>query len=278
MKYLIKKELIDLFKTASNLKTSVNKKYKLLKNKSVQVIANDKNFWSVLNFETYWILLYSEKNEIEKIWKSSNYNELLDEVYPFLNKKWLLLKEKSISIVSEIIENETKENNQFSFDETFNQKNLNNDEDLKQIQEKDIKNFLNDWNFVKIEINWKSMSLIKTYWKVNTLIYNRNSIIQILIEYIESLIKDKKENKIENINKEISIMFSDQSVQKLSILEWDDWESIQTKEKDNSYIDKNLVNSVFVLCSLNDLVINRTQLKIWLNKIIKRNEFRIIYF
>jgi len=254
MKYFTQNEALQFFK---NLKWST---INFLLSSEHQITFTSKN--SKYQYSIKWNKVNFTSEEY------SNYSKLLDDCTKLLNKyklieKW---KENTITITSEINDFQSDTPNWFSFDSLLQTKDIN--KNVQVLSESDIEEIILNDNLEKwIVSNW----IITLYMKQGSSYqreYNRTTLISLIIRYIVNLVDNKKKLNSLVINNMISLYYETKS-QNLMISEWEgDGGEVQS----NWYLDNNLMNSSFVLCSLSDLVIDRTKLKIWLNKILVNTE------
>lgn len=220
----------------------------------------------------------------------TNYSKLLEDCYILLCKNKLITKSKSDSILitsttsdfsldSLDTSNDINSGAQgwFSFDSLLQS---NEDKDISRdnmkwveaLSENDINEIILDDNLEKWFVKDWVMTLMMKQWSTYVRVYNKLTFIGLLVKYIEVLVENKKRQNTLVINNTISLYFQTKS-QNLSIIEWEEWEwSFSAWWEIEWYTDSNLINSSFVLCSLSDLVIDKTNLKIWLNKVILNTE------
>jgi len=269
MNFFTQKEVIDFIKFYNKeWAWELNQELRLKnKNKTLLIINSSKK-------EKYNFFIINNKNEKIYNEKGNNYNLVLEKLVKELLKRKLLSKEKTVSIIS-TIEDWKEEVEAFSFDNIILEETLKNWIDLIEIKEKEIENFIWDW-MNKILIRDEKMILEKRSWEKLERKYIKSSIILFLIKEIELLINLKKNKKIATINKEIVVRYKTWKIQNLNIVEnqedlnLDDWEA--------GFVDNNLVNDVFTVCSLSELTVNKNALKIWLNKILIKDKMLWIYF
>jgi len=271
MKFFTQKEVINFIKTSNN--------WNIINSLELKLKGNYTALIEVINKVSKRSDKYSFR--IKKAWKDTlkfkkwnNYNEVLEKFVKLLKKEKLLLKENTLSIVSTVNSIEEKWED-FSFDSIISEEENLEKNFITEISKKEIDSFV--WEQMsKILIKWDSMILEKTYWEKLKRKYVRKSIISILIKDIKTLVELKKRNKISEINKEIKIRYNNWKIQGLNIIENKDWIWLDWIEE--WFLDKNLVNEVFTLCSLTDLSLDETKLKIWLNKILLKVKMNSIYF
>ena len=269
MNFFTQKEVIDFIKFYNKeWAWELNQELRLKnKNKTLLIINSSKK-------EKYNFFIINNKNEKIYNEKGNNYNLVLEKLVKELLKRKLLSKEKTVSIIS-TIEDWKEEVEAFSFDNIILEETSKNWIDLIEIKEKEIENFIWDW-MNKILIRDEKMILEKRSWEKLERKYIKSSIILFLIKEIELLINLKKNKKIATINKEIVVRYKTWKIQNLNIVEnqedlnLDDWEA--------GFVDNNLVNDVFTVCSLSELTVNKNALKIWLNKILIKDKMLWIYF
>lgn len=239
------------------------------KDKQLNSIEFSLSFWhSVQLLKNSWNYVYLIK------WKSvsststlyKNYSNLVEDLVTFLHKNKLLTKENTISITSEIIDYDSWEDS-FNFDNLI--WNKSSDSNLKKLSDEDITKFLDD-NIRSWFVKGDKLIINMKQWSSYEREYSREIVIRLIVKFIKKLVDNKKQNKNNEINHLLSFYFEKKS-QNLQIIE-NEWEEIISNNSSNWYVDKSLVNDTFVLCSLSDLAINETKLKIWLNKVLVRNE------
>ena len=195
--------------------------------------------------------------------ESSNYNDFIEEIHSYLKKKKLL--PKSSTWVSIEVNKNSLDLEDFSLEVIEVSKG---DGSLSKLSLKDLED-----NIYEVKIKRNNKMIIIWEKKQEERIYSRNDLIKIMVDYIKKLVNKRKNNSNFNINHLINVINNKGQNQKLNIVEEEG--SIWGKEE-NWFIDKNLINTVFFLCSLEDLAIDEQKLKIWLNKImIKQNLFLV---
>lgn len=266
MIFFTQKEVINFIKFYNNeWSWELSQELRLRKKNKILLIVNGSKK------EKYNFFIINNKNERIYNEKGNNYNLVLEKLVKELLKRKLLTREKTVSIIS-TIKDWKEEFDAFSFDNVILEETSNN---LIEIKEEEIESFIWDW-MNKILIRDEKMILEKRSWEKLERKYIKRSIIWFLIKEIELLINLKKNKKISTINKEIAIRYQTWKIQNLNVVE--NQEDLNLDDWEPGFIDNNLVNDVFTVCSLSELTINKNALKIWLNKILIKDKMLWIYF
>lgn len=234
--------------------------------------------WHKITFLISWKVYSFTISGSEVNFKSktyTNYSTLLNDCYKLLLKNKLIIRNQNTITITNTISDFSileEEQSKFSLDSLLKSK-PQNIEWISNLTDEDITEIILNDNLEKWFVKDGVITLIMKQWSTYVRQYNRLTFINLLIKYIEILVENKKKERTIKINNTISLYFQTKS-QNLSIIEWIewDWEIISVEEDDKGYIDTNLINNNFILCSLSDLVIDKMKLKIWLNKIIINTE------
>ena len=258
MKKYTKKTTLEYFKNIdifNNITLQLDKKHMLILSKGKEKAK-------------YMITLLDANKQKVKMYFWDNYTEKCEEVYKEMKKLKLLPHiEEGISIFTENLGQGAVQLDLFDMSDTSNTTDTFN-----KLDSNILKQHLSDFLY-KIKIRNNKMVLISINDET-TVRYTKNDMVKILVEYVKLLVESKKNSKITNINHQIKLVGDNNQAQGLNIVESDN--DGVTLTKDKGFTDKQLMNSSFALCSLNELAVNDTKLRIWINKIITKEALILI--